>query len=110
MVETLAKFRERLDCLTARVEGGDFSGLTPSEVPQMVEPSRDWCDRYLNERLEDYCILTWPDEDLMEEPSAQPLVNVSESTATTIRVAFRRLLSRVVGKGAFFKIIFFIQL
>ena len=33
----------------------------------------------------------WPDEDLAEEPSARPLV--SDSTATTIRMAFKKPLS-----------------
>jgi len=46
-------------------------------------------------------ILTWPDEDSMAEPSTWPLVNVSESMATTIRMAFRKPESNVVGKGAY---------
>ena len=46
-------------------------------------------------------ILTWPDEDSMAEPSTRPLVNVSESMATTIRMAFRKPESNVVGKGAY---------
>jgi len=30
----------------------------------MSEPSRDWADRDVDERLNDYsAILTWPDED-----------------------------------------------
>ena len=84
---------EQLDFLTARFEGGDSSGLTPSEVSQMLEPSSGhWCDRDVNEQLEDYyAILTWPDEDSVEEPSAWPLM--SDSAATTIRMAFRELLS-----------------
>ena len=69
----------RLDFLTARFEGSDSSGLTPSEVLQMLEPSsRHWCDWDINEQLEDYyAILTWPDEDSAEEPSAWPLVSDS---------------------------------
>ena len=68
--------------------------MTPSEVSQMLEPSRDWCDWDVNERLEDYsAILTWPDEDSAEEPSARPLVNVLESTVKTIRMTFRKSLS-----------------
>ena len=84
---------ERLDSLTARFEGSDSSGLTPSEVLQMLEPSsRHWCDWDVNEQLEDYyAILTWPDEDSAEEPSAWPLM--SDSVATTIRMTFRELLS-----------------
>ena len=53
VLETLAKFGEQLDSLTARVEGSDSSGLTPSKGSQMSEPSRDWCDWDVNERLED---------------------------------------------------------
>ena len=59
-----------------------------SEVSQTSEPSsRHWCDRDVNEQLEDYyAILTWPDEDSVEEPSTWPLV--SDSAATTIGMAF----------------------
>ena len=62
-------------------------------MSQTLEPSSGhWCDRDVNEQLEDYyVILTWPDEDSAEEPSAWPLV--SDSAATTIRIAFRELLS-----------------
>ena len=69
--------------LMARVKGGDSSGLIPSEVLWTSEPSRDWCDRDVNERLEDYSILTQPGENLAEESSARPLVNMSESMAMT---------------------------
>ena len=37
VLETLAKFGERLDSLMPRVEGNDFSSLTPSEVSQTLE-------------------------------------------------------------------------
>ena len=59
----------------------------------MSEPSsRHCCDRDVNKQLEDYyAILTWPDEDSAEEPSAWPIM--SDSAATTIRMAFRELLS-----------------
>ena len=69
--------RERLDSLTVRFEGSDSSGLTPSEVLQMSEPSsRHWCDQDVNEQVGDYnAILTWPDEDSAEEPSARPLMS-----------------------------------
>ena len=79
--------------LTARFEGGNSSGLTPSDVSQMSEPStRHWCDWDVNKQLEDYyVILTWTDEDSVEEPSARPLV--SDSAATTVRMAFRDPLS-----------------
>ena len=57
----------------------------------MLEPSsRHWCDWDVNEQLEDYyAILTWPDEDSAEEPSAWPLVSDS---AATRRMTFRELL------------------
>ena len=63
---------EQLDFFTAIFEGSDSSGLTPSEVSQTLEPSSGhWCDRDVNEQLEDYyVILTWPDGDSAEEPSA----------------------------------------
>ena len=64
MLETLAKFGERLDSLTARVEGSDSSSSTPSEVSRMSDPSRDWADRDVDERLNDYSATpTWPDEE-----------------------------------------------
>ena len=75
--EMLAKFGERLDSLTARVEGSDSSSSMPSEVSQMSEPS----------------ILTWPDEESGEDPSARPLISVLESTAKTLRSAFKKPLS-----------------
>ena len=70
-----------------RFEGGDSSGLTTSEVSQMSEPSSGhWCDRDVNEQLEDYYVIpTWTDEDSAEEPSAMQLV--SDSVATIIRMA-----------------------
>ena len=85
--------RGRLDSLTARFEGGDSSGLTPSEMLQMSEPSsRHWCDWDVNEQLEDYyATLTWPDKDSAAEPSEWPLV--SDSAATRRRMTFRELLS-----------------
>ena len=92
--EMLAKFGERLDSLTARVEGSDSSSSMPSEVSQMSEPSRDWADRDVEERLNDYsAILTWPDEESGEDPSARPLISVLESTAKTLRSAFKKPLS-----------------
>ena len=54
VLETLAKFGKRLDSLIASVEGSDSSSSTPSEVPRMSEPSRDWADRDVDERLNDY--------------------------------------------------------
>ena len=64
VLETLAKFGERLDSLTVRVEGSDSLSSMPSEVSRMLEPSRDWADRDVDERLNDYsAILTWPDEE-----------------------------------------------
>lgn len=94
VLETLAKFGKRLDSLTARVEGSDSSSSTPSEVSRMSEPSRDWADRDVDERLNDYsAIITWPDEELGEDPSARPLVSVSESTARTLKSAFKKPLS-----------------
>ena len=59
----------------------------------MLEPSsRHWRDQDVNEQLEDYyAILTWPDEDSAEEPSAWLLM--SDSAATTRRMTFRELLS-----------------
>ena len=79
VLETLAKFGERLDSLTARVEGSDSSSSTPSEVSRVSEPSRDWADRDVDERLNDYStILTWPDKESGKDPSAWPLVSVSE--------------------------------
>ena len=97
VLDILAKFEEQLNSLMARVEGGDSFSLTPSEVSQKSELSRDWCNRDVNKRLEDYSVtLTWSDEDLVEEPSAQPLINVLESMAITIRMAFRKPLSNTV--------------
>ena len=94
VLETLAKFGERLDSLTARVEGSDSSNLTPSEVSRMSEPSRDWADRDVDERLNDYStILTWPDEEWGEDPSSRPIISVSESTAKTLKSAFKKPLS-----------------
>ena len=59
VLETLAKFGGRLDSLTARVEGSDSSSLTPSGASQASEPSRDWGERDMDERLADYsAILT----------------------------------------------------
>ena len=64
VLETLANFGQRLDSLTARVEGSDSSSSTPSEVSRVSEPSRDWADRDVDERLNDYsAILPWPDEE-----------------------------------------------
>ena len=97
VLDILAKFEEQLNSLMARVEGGDSFSLTPSEVSQKSELSRDWCNRDVNKRLEDYSVtLTWSDEDLVEEPSAQPLINVLENMAITIRMAFRKPLSNTV--------------
>ena len=69
----------------------DSSGLMHSKVSHTLElSSRHWCDRDVNEQLEDYyAILTWPDKDSVEEPSARPLM--SESVAMTIGMAFREL-------------------
>ena len=59
MLETLAKFRERLDSLTARVEGSDSSSSKSSEVSRMSEPNSDRADRDVDEQLNDYsAILT----------------------------------------------------
>ena len=42
--------------------------LTPSELSQVSEPSRDWADRDMDERLNDYSvILTWPNEESGED-------------------------------------------
>ena len=59
---------------------------------QTSEPSsRHWRGRDVNEQLEDYYgILTRPDKDSAEEPSVQPVV--TDSTAATIRMAFRKPL------------------
>ena len=68
VLDTLAKFEEQLNSLMARVKGGDSFSLTPSEVSQKSELSRDWCERDVNKRLEDYSVtLTWSDN-LVEEP------------------------------------------
>ena len=92
--ETLAKFGERLDSLTARVEGSDPSSSTLSGASQTPEPSRDWGDRDVDERLNDYsAILTWPDEESGEDPSVRPIISVSESTAKTLKSAFKKPLS-----------------
>ena len=97
ILETLAKIGELLESMTPRVEGSDSSGLTPSGVSQTSGFSRDChgvagCQQTVGR-------LTWPDKNSTEKPSAQPLVNMSESTVTTIRMVFRKLLSNIVGKG-----------
>ena len=38
-------------------------------------------------------ILTWPDEESGEDPSIQPIISVSESTAKTVKSAFKKPLS-----------------
>ena len=94
VLETLAKFGERLDSLTARVEGSDPSSSTLSGASQTPEPSRDWGDRDVDERLNDYsAILTWPDEESGEDPSVRPIISVSESTTKTLKSAFNKPLS-----------------
>ena len=46
-----------------RVEGSDSLSTTPSGASQTSEPSRDWGERDVDERLNNYsAILTWPDE------------------------------------------------
>ena len=93
-METLAKFGERLDSLTARVEGSDSSSLAPSGASQASDPSRDWGERDVDERLADYsAILTWPDEEPGEDSPMQPVISVSESTAKTLKSAFKKPLS-----------------
>ena len=60
----------------------------------MSEPSRDWADRDVDERLNDYsAIITWPDEESGENPSTWLLVSVLESTARTLKSAFKKPLS-----------------
>ena len=60
----------------------------------MSEPSRDWADRDVEERLNNYsAILTWPAEESREDPSTRPLISVSESTARTLKSAFKKPLS-----------------
>ena len=77
-----------------RVEGSDPSSSTPSEVSRVSKPSRDWADRDMDERLNDYsAILTWPDEEPGEDPSARPLISMLENTARTLKSAFRKPLS-----------------
>ena len=89
MLETLENNWRMTGLPHSEFEVSDSSGLTPSEVLQTSEPSsRHWCDRGVNEQLEDYyAILTWPNKDSAEEPSARPLV--SDSAATIISMAFR---------------------
>ena len=75
VLETLAKFRKRLESLTARVESSDSLSSMPSEVSQMSKPNEDWADRDVDERLNDYStIITRPGEESGEDPSARPLV------------------------------------
>ena len=94
MLETLDKFGERLDSLTARVKDSDSSSLIPSEVSQTSEPSRDWGDRDVDEQLNDYsAVLTWPDEESGEDPSVRPVISMSESTTKTLKSAFKKPLS-----------------
>ena len=60
----------------------------------MSEPNRDWGDRDVDERLNDYsAILTWPDEESGEDPSVQPIISMSESTAITLKSAFKKPLT-----------------
>ena len=91
---TLAKFGELLDSLTARVEGGDSSGLNvvwrPARCRRRWNPAADI--GMTGKSTNSWRTTTWwPDEDSADEPSARPLV--SDSTATTIRMAFRKPLS-----------------
>ena len=68
MLETLAKFGERLDSIIARVEGSDSLSSTPRGASQMSKPSRDWDERDVDKWLNDYsAILTWPDEESGED-------------------------------------------
>ena len=48
----------------------------------------------LDERLNDYsAILTWPDKQLGEDLSAWPIISMSETTAKTLKSAFKKPLS-----------------
>ena len=86
-----------LDSLTARVKGSDFLSSKPSGASQTSNPSRDWGERDMDERLNDYStILTWPDEESGENPSVRHIISVSESTANTLKSAFKKLLSNIV--------------
>ena len=87
VLETLAKFGERLNSLTAKVEGSDSSSSTLGGASQTSEPSSDWGDRDVDERLNDYsAILTWPDKQSGEDPSVRQIISVSESTTIDSRV------------------------
>ena len=70
ILEILAKSGERLDSFIVRVKGSDSSSSTPSRASQTSEPNRDLDERDVDEWLNDYsAILTWPDEELGEDPS-----------------------------------------
>ena len=64
VLEILAKFGERLDSHTARVEGSDSS----SSMSQTSKPGRDGD---VDERLNDYSTINiWPDKELGKHPSS----------------------------------------
>ena len=78
------KVRGKTGLAHSEGRGSDSSSLTPSELSRVSEPSRDWADRDVDERLNDYStILTWPDEESGKDLSAWPLVSVSEHREDT---------------------------
>ena len=91
VMETLARFGEKLEYLTARVEGSDTStAIAPSETPQRAASSRDWADRPLDEPADYTASITWMDEEPADaDNSVRPLVQVSEGTARAIKTAFK---------------------
>ena len=88
VLEIRAKFGERLVSLTERVEGSN----SLSSASQTSEPSRDWGERDMDERLNDYsAILTWPDEESEEHPSNIVLVPISHHFLCNYRLTLHHV-------------------
>ena len=94
MVRMMESFGQRLDQLTAKVEGVSEVDETSTEVaatPTLPrETPRLWADRRLDETRNHSPILRWPDED--DDPTGQNLVDMSETTATFLTSSFTRPL------------------
>ena len=91
VMETLARFGEKLEYLMARVEGSDTLTTTePSETPQRAGSGRDWAGHPLDEPADYMASIAWMNEEPVDaDNSVYPLVQVSEGTARMIKTAFR---------------------
>lgn len=91
VIETLARFGEKLEYLTARMEGSDTSTTTaPSETPQRAGSRGHWADHPLDEPADYTASIAWMNEEPADaDNSVYPLVQVSEGTARMIKTAFK---------------------